>query len=397
MSLPNFPCIRKTNSVPGKPMFVSDAIIADSGIMSAMSTLLNDSTGFHILSGMAVVGSAISAGIVSLGGVIYYCPGCTIGQYLIPNLVDVDSRLHSDGNSYVTYREYQVQAAGSPSSGSSPQLTALTIDNYRVDLNLLVSKSLKTGSSNTLTVTLTSATPVVGADSQAASVVANISSNYSGTVEYDYHIGINTNIIYFNVTSEGYYAIEPVIFKIYNSSNVLIKTLTTAGVLTNWKFLAINDGTTWHFITGTDDLLGDAAFKDVGTSSISVCSGNDVRLPSCKSTYAGDKVSADYISGITYDSSWHTLDLTSKSVPTTAVFVILCVGGSTSDQYSTLLFKQYGNSDTFPVVSFSAYSADSAGLNYRTIIVPMSLGKIIANNHGQSDFTSYAITIMGWF
>ena len=284
MSLPNFPCIRKTNSVPGKPMFVSDAIIADMGIMSAMSTLLNDSTGFHILSGMTVVGSAVSAGIVSLGGVIYYCPGCTIGQYLIPNLVDVDSRLHSDGNSYVTYREYQVQAAGSPSSGSSPQLTALTIDNYRVDLNLLLSKSLKTGSSNTLTVTLTSATPVVGADSQAASVVANISSNYSGTVEYDYHIGINTNIIYFNVNLTGYYGVYPTIFKIYNSSNVLIKTLTTAGVLTNWKFLAINDGTTWHFITGTDDLLGDAAFKDTGTAAGTVCAGNDSRLSDARET-----------------------------------------------------------------------------------------------------------------
>ena len=126
MNLPSFPSIRKTNSVPGKPLFVSDAIIATAGVFSSILAIANvPSDGFGILMGLDYdsVNNWFTPGYVIMNDNVYFLPTTVNpGQYLIPNVTDVENKLHSDGNSYNTYTQYQVSVSNSPSTGSSPQL-----------------------------------------------------------------------------------------------------------------------------------------------------------------------------------------------------------------------------------------------------------------------------------
>ena len=143
MNLPSFPSIRKTNSVPGKPLFVSDAIIATAGVFSSILAIANvPSDGFGILMGLDYdsVNNWFTPGYVIMNDNVYFLPTTVNpGQYLIPNVTDVENKLHSDGNSYNTYTQYQVSVSNSPSTGSSPQLiNDGVIERYRLSLTDLL-------------------------------------------------------------------------------------------------------------------------------------------------------------------------------------------------------------------------------------------------------------------
>ena len=132
----------------------------------------------------------------------------------------------------------------------------LTIQDKRADWwnfsgDSLMLRTLKTGSLNTVNITLTNGTPVVGSPSSAAYANITLTSTYYGSVFYDYHIADNVNMIAFNINliaSTG----NPINVRIYDSASNLIKTISSS-VSISEIFLAINTGTGgWLFISGTD-------------------------------------------------------------------------------------------------------------------------------------------------
>jgi hypothetical protein len=129
-----FPNNRLTESGLGNPLFVTDVSNLTENLLEAINMLLGlASNGFAILSGFTYSGSAYSAGIVYMNGIIYYCSaGLNEGQYLSPVPTDVDSKLHSDGNSYNTYRIYYAVASNSQ-VGGMPQFTG-NMDSYRFSM-----------------------------------------------------------------------------------------------------------------------------------------------------------------------------------------------------------------------------------------------------------------------
>jgi hypothetical protein len=140
---------------------------------------------------------------------------------------------------------------------------------YRISssaLRNMCNNSLKIDSLRTITKTIINATPVTETDSKATSVLASITGNNAGNNTYNYHIGANTNMVYFNLNlSTGY----TLYFNIYNYANAIIKTLTLSNGYLNENFLMINDGTEWIVIDGVNGF---------GTTAGTICQGNDARL-----------------------------------------------------------------------------------------------------------------------
>ena len=212
MSLPTFPSIRQTNGVPGKPAFVSDSIIATQGLMNSILAIANvPNPGFAILSGFVDNGTTgFSSGYIILNGYVYFCPiSILYGKYLIPNITDEQSKLYSDGNSYFTYKQYQVSVANSFISGSSPQLNVNSIDSYRIDLTTICANILNLENNvyqfrtDTLIppITLPSITPV-NITNNASYVKLDVTkATYNNGATLNYTIGEFTRIVLFDVTT----------------------------------------------------------------------------------------------------------------------------------------------------------------------------------------------------
>jgi len=387
-----FPNDRLVYSSVGNPLFVTDIQNATQSANESMRTLLgmptSGATSFAILSGFTYTAGSpgtYSAGYVIYADTIYYCStGTREGKYLKPHTTKIQSKLFQDAISRYTYQVYKIDSFYH-SYLSFPVFSG-DMNAYRISssaLRNMCNNSLRIDSLRTITKTITSATPIVGADSKASSVLATISGNNAGTNTYNYHIGANTNMVYFNLSLTTGYTLY---FNIYNYANTIIKTLTVGNGYLNENFLMINDGTEWIELDGVNGF---------GTTSGTMCQGNDSRFTGVSyPTDRGDPTNNDY-SSFTFNGSWHTLDLTAKGVPTTATFVIIDVDGVSSSSQSMLYIRKQGSSNTYNMRQFQSNS--STIWAHQQYIVALNAGKIEYSNNGSYDFGTLYLTVSGWF
>lgn len=134
-----FPNDRLVQETLNCPIFVSDIQNATNQILVSMQSLgglTNDD--FYIISGLEYQSGPnnYSPGVVWMYGQFYATDfDLTPGKYLNPDVTDVESKLHSDDNSYYTYRLYKAKESNTPYMGS-PVFNMLMND-YRLNLKIL--------------------------------------------------------------------------------------------------------------------------------------------------------------------------------------------------------------------------------------------------------------------
>ena len=149
-----FPNIRLSQAGIGNPLFVTDITNVTEDLMNSLGLLLGlPANGFAILNGLTYTPGSpgtYSTGYIYLSGSIYFFDGSVTplheSQYLAPSLTDTDSKLHSDGNSYNTYRIYYALASNSPIT-DCPQFTG-NMDAYRFDMTKNLANSIATASAD---------------------------------------------------------------------------------------------------------------------------------------------------------------------------------------------------------------------------------------------------------
>jgi len=271
MSQPTFPSIRQTNGVPGKPAFITDIILSTQGIVNAILAIANVSNpGFAILSGFVDNGTTgFSGGYVILNNNVYYCSSTVLyGKYLLPNITDQEPKLHSDGNVYYTYKQYQVSIINSPAGGCSPQLLANTIDNYRIDLSTIHTNLIneitarndseisffKIGESSIGTpITIANGTPVNETETTPYTFIKrNVTGTYNGLAVYNLHLAQNSINVLLDITATiGLYGLN---CNIYSYGGNLLCTLAGTFPGTRYKVQLLQFSNEVWSVQNVDDI-----------------------------------------------------------------------------------------------------------------------------------------------
>jgi hypothetical protein len=251
-----------TTGTGGEPIYLDDLRWNDDAYRAAMTGIILGLSGSNdcIIQGCDLVSSTISAGYILLSGEILRVDSHIKTNTYFAKVVTYDASGQTQFKDGTTHQVYQKNRATCTSATPGLAYNANKLTFYATG------ECMKTGTLNSITLNISSGTVVNGTASIATSVLANITSSYPGAIEYHYNIADNTQMVYFDVTLDGYSGVYNHIFKIYDSESNLIKTLNTT-ITINYKFLVINTGNEWLTVP-----------VNAGIGSLDYCAGDDLRL-----------------------------------------------------------------------------------------------------------------------
>jgi hypothetical protein len=151
----DFPNNRLTYTGIQGPLFDDEIQNALNALYKGMNTILGfGATDFKILSGFVYTAGSpgsYTGGIVYMSGQIYYCAaGLNEGQYLIPNISQIESKPHKDGVNRNTYQVYYAVSSNTSGAGGSPIFSG-NMNSYRGDVTSQVTSEATTRATNDTT------------------------------------------------------------------------------------------------------------------------------------------------------------------------------------------------------------------------------------------------------